>query len=51
MTLTRDVGSKLSIKVGSLVVFLENDRGEVVVKKAELRLVWHFITLMPLRFG
>jgi bifunctional DNA-binding transcriptional regulator/antitoxin component of YhaV-PrlF toxin-antitoxin module len=36
-TLARDVRSKLSIKVGSLVIFLENDRGEVVVKKAELR--------------
>jgi len=28
---------KLGVKVGSLVVFLENERGEVVVKRAELR--------------
>jgi len=37
VTLTRDVRQKLNVKVGSLVVFLENEKGEVVVKKAELR--------------
>ena len=37
VTLTRDVREKLNVKVGRLVVFLENERGEVVVKRAELR--------------
>jgi len=37
VTLTRDVRKRLGVKVGSLVLFLENDRVEVVVKKAELR--------------
>ena len=37
VTLTRDVRQKLNVKVGSLVVFLENESGELVVKKAELR--------------
>ena len=37
VTLTRDVREKLNVKVGSLVVFLENERGEVVVNRAEIR--------------
>ena len=37
VTLTRGVRSKLSIRVGSLIDFLESDRGDVVVKRAELR--------------
>ena len=37
VTLTGEVRKKLGVKVGSLVVFLENERGEVVVKRAELR--------------
>ena len=37
VTLTRDVRQKLNVKVGSLVVFLKNERGEVVVKRAVLR--------------
>jgi len=37
VTLTRDIRRKLGVKVGSLVVFLENQKGEVIVKKAELR--------------
>ena len=37
VTLTGDVRKRLGVKVGSLVVFLENEKGEVVVKRAELR--------------
>ena len=37
VTLTKDVRSKLRTKVGSIVMFIENERGEIVLKKAELK--------------
>ena len=37
VTLTKDVRNKLRIKVGSMVMFVESEDGEVVLKKAELK--------------
>jgi len=37
VTLTKKIREKLSVKVGSLIVFLENEDGEIVLRKAEIR--------------
>jgi AbrB family looped-hinge helix DNA binding protein len=37
VTLTKDVRNKLRVKVGSIVMFVEDDKGELILKKAELK--------------
>lgn len=37
VTLTKDVRDKLKVRVGSMVMFLENEKGEILVKRAELK--------------
>jgi bifunctional DNA-binding transcriptional regulator/antitoxin component of YhaV-PrlF toxin-antitoxin module len=39
ITLTKDVRKKLKAKVGDLVIFIEDERGNIIIKKAELRAV------------
>jgi bifunctional DNA-binding transcriptional regulator/antitoxin component of YhaV-PrlF toxin-antitoxin module len=39
VTLTLDVRNKLRVKVGSFVMFVEGEHGEIVLKKAELKAV------------
>lgn len=39
VTLTQEVRKRLRVKVGDLVVFVEDDRGNIIVKKAELKAV------------
>lgn len=37
ITLTKDVRDKLRVKIGSMVMFVENEKGEIILKRAELR--------------
>jgi len=39
ITLTKDIRKKLKAKVGDLIIFIEDDRGNIIIKKAELRAV------------
>jgi len=39
VTLTKEIRKKLKAKVGDLVVFIEDERGNIIIKKAELRAV------------
>ena len=36
VTLTKEVRAKLGVKVGSLIVFLQNEKGEIVIKRGEV---------------
>ncbi len=37
VTLTKDVRNKLRVKIGSIVVFIEDEKGEILLKRAELK--------------
>ena len=39
ITLTKDIRKKLKAKVGDLIIFIEDERGNIIIKKAELRAV------------
>jgi AbrB family looped-hinge helix DNA binding protein len=39
ITLTKEVRKKLKAKVGDIVAFLEDERGNIIIKKAELKTV------------
>jgi len=37
ITLTKEIRRKLKAKVGDIIVYLEDERGNVIIKKAELK--------------
>jgi AbrB family looped-hinge helix DNA binding protein len=37
ITLTKEVRRKLKIKVGDMVIYVEDERGNIILKKAELK--------------
>jgi AbrB family looped-hinge helix DNA binding protein len=39
ITLTKDIRRKLKTKVGDIVAFVEDERGNIIIKKAELKTV------------
>jgi len=39
ITLTKDIRKKLKAKVGDLIIFIEDERGNIIIKRAELRAV------------
>jgi bifunctional DNA-binding transcriptional regulator/antitoxin component of YhaV-PrlF toxin-antitoxin module len=39
ITLTREVRRKLKVKVGDIIAFIEDERGNIIIKKAELKTV------------
>jgi bifunctional DNA-binding transcriptional regulator/antitoxin component of YhaV-PrlF toxin-antitoxin module len=39
VTLTKEIRRKLKTKVGDIIAFLEDDRGNIIIKKAELKTV------------
>ena len=39
ITLTKEIRKKLKVKVGDIVAFIEDDRGNIVIKKAELKAI------------
>ena len=39
ITLTKDIRRKLKTKVGDIIAFKEDDRGNIIIKKAELKAV------------
>jgi len=39
VTLTKEVRAKLGVKVGSLIIFLQNEKGDIVLKKAQVTAV------------
>jgi len=39
VTLTKEIRKKLKTKVGDMIAFIEDEQGNVVIKKAELKTV------------
>lgn len=39
VTLTKEIRRKLKTKVGDIIAFIEDDRGNIIIKKAELKAV------------
>jgi bifunctional DNA-binding transcriptional regulator/antitoxin component of YhaV-PrlF toxin-antitoxin module len=39
ITLTKEIRRKLKAKVGDIVAFVEDERGNIIIKKAELKTV------------
>lgn len=39
ITLTTQVRKKLKVKVGDMIAYLEDEKGNVIIKKAELKTV------------
>jgi AbrB family looped-hinge helix DNA binding protein len=39
ITLTKEIRRKLKTKVGDIIAFIEDDRGNIIIKKAELKAV------------
>lgn len=39
ITLTIEIRRKLKTKVGDIIAFIEDDRGNIIIKKAELKAV------------
>lgn len=39
ITLTKEIRRKLRAKVGDIVAFVEDERGNIIIKKAELKTV------------
>lgn len=39
ITLTKEIRKKLKTKVGDIVAFIEDERGNIILKKAELRTI------------
>jgi len=39
ITLTKEIRKKLKAKVGDIIAFIEDEHGNVVIKKAELKVV------------
>jgi bifunctional DNA-binding transcriptional regulator/antitoxin component of YhaV-PrlF toxin-antitoxin module len=39
ITLTKEIRRKLKTKVGDIIAFIEDDRGNITIKKAELKTV------------
>jgi AbrB family looped-hinge helix DNA binding protein len=39
VTLTKEIRKKLRTKIGDMVAFIEDERGNIVIKKAELKTV------------
>ena len=39
VTLTKEIRRKLKTKVGDIIAFIEDDRGNIIIKKAELKTV------------
>jgi len=39
ITLTREIRKKLKTKVGDIIAFIEDEHGNIIIKKAELKTV------------
>ena len=39
VTLTKEIRKKLKTKVGDMIAFIEDEQGNVIIKKAELKTV------------
>jgi AbrB family looped-hinge helix DNA binding protein len=39
ITLTREIRKKLKTKVGDIVAFIEDEHGNIIIKKAELKAI------------
>jgi len=39
ITLTKDVRKKLKARIGDMIAFIEDENGNIIIKKAELRTV------------
>jgi len=39
ITLTKDIRRKLKARVGDIIAFIEDERGNIIIKKAELKTV------------
>jgi bifunctional DNA-binding transcriptional regulator/antitoxin component of YhaV-PrlF toxin-antitoxin module len=39
ITLTKDIRKKLKARVGDIIAFIEDERGNIIIKKAELKTV------------
>jgi bifunctional DNA-binding transcriptional regulator/antitoxin component of YhaV-PrlF toxin-antitoxin module len=39
VTLIKQVQKKLNVKVGDVVVFVEDEKGNIIIKKGQLKLV------------
>jgi AbrB family looped-hinge helix DNA binding protein len=37
VTLTKEIRKKLRTKIGDMIVFIEDEHGNIVIKKAELK--------------
>ena len=37
ITLIREVQKKLDIKIGDIVIYIENEKGDIILKKGEIR--------------
>ncbi|MCD6088355.1 hypothetical protein J7K07_01360 [Candidatus Bathyarchaeota archaeon] len=37
ITLIREAQKKLDIKIGDIVIYIENEKGDIILKKGEIR--------------